>query len=317
MQPLRDKSLFWHNLWLDCDRPKTGAVADCMRRTRAAYHYAIRKVKREEDKIINERLAGSLLNNSTRDFWSEIKRIRSSKSGTSRTVDGQTEAISIAKLFAVKYRDLYISAPYNVNEMQCNCVYTMMSTVYLRMHRRVLIVFFNFCDVRHAVSRLKAHKNDGSTGLTSDHIINAGDDCFTHLALLFPAIVVHGTVPDSFLYSTIVPIPKGKHGNMSDSSNFRGITLSSIYGKLFDNIVLYRYSDSLLSSELQFGFKAKSSTSLCSMVLKESLAYYVNHQSSVFFVHFWMHQRLLTDCNIASFLSCLSVARCQLLLSEY
>jgi hypothetical protein len=136
---------------------------------------------------------------------------------------------------------------------------------------------FNFCDIRNAVSRLKAHKNDGSTGLTSDHIINAGDDCFTHLALLFTAIVVHGTVPDSFLYSTIVPIPKGKHGNMSDSSNFRGITLSSIYGKLFDNIVLYRYSDSLLSSELQFGFKAKSSTSLCSMVLKESLAYYVNY----------------------------------------
>ena len=61
MQPLRDESLFWHNLWLECDRPKTGAVAYCMRRTHAAYHYAIRKVKREEDKIINERLAGSLL----------------------------------------------------------------------------------------------------------------------------------------------------------------------------------------------------------------------------------------------------------------
>ena len=50
-----------------------------MRRTRAAYHYAIREAKREEDKIINERLAGSLLNNCTRDFWSEIKRMRSSK----------------------------------------------------------------------------------------------------------------------------------------------------------------------------------------------------------------------------------------------
>jgi hypothetical protein len=37
VQPVRDKSLFWHNLWLECGRPKTGAVADCMRRTRAAY----------------------------------------------------------------------------------------------------------------------------------------------------------------------------------------------------------------------------------------------------------------------------------------
>jgi len=93
---------------------------------------------------------------------------------------------------------------------------------------------------------------------------------------MFTAIVVHGTVPDSFLYSTIIAIPKGKHGNMSDSSNFRGITLSSIYGKLFDNIVLFRYGERLLSSELQFGFKAKTSTNSHSMVLKEYMAYYVN-----------------------------------------
>ena len=36
VQPLREKSLFWHQMWIDCDRPKTGAVADSMRRTRAA-----------------------------------------------------------------------------------------------------------------------------------------------------------------------------------------------------------------------------------------------------------------------------------------
>jgi hypothetical protein len=40
VQPLREKSLFWHQMWIDFDRPKTGAVADSMRRTRAAYHYA-------------------------------------------------------------------------------------------------------------------------------------------------------------------------------------------------------------------------------------------------------------------------------------
>jgi Reverse transcriptase (RNA-dependent DNA polymerase) len=51
---------------------------------------------------------------------------------------------------------------------------------------------------------------------------------------------------------------------------------------LFDNIVLSRYADHLSYSKLQFGFKAKSSTNLCSMVLTESLAYYINNQSSVF-----------------------------------
>jgi len=25
-QPIRDKSLFWHRMWLDCGRPKTGGL---------------------------------------------------------------------------------------------------------------------------------------------------------------------------------------------------------------------------------------------------------------------------------------------------
>jgi len=35
VEPARQKSLFWHNMWNECDRPRTGVVAECMRRTRA------------------------------------------------------------------------------------------------------------------------------------------------------------------------------------------------------------------------------------------------------------------------------------------
>jgi hypothetical protein len=37
----------------------------------------------------------------------------------SRIVDGQTEGISIAKLFADYYRDLYTSVPYDTKEFNC------------------------------------------------------------------------------------------------------------------------------------------------------------------------------------------------------
>jgi len=71
-------------------------------------------------------------------------------------------------------------------------------------------------------------------------------------------------------------------GLASDSSQLRSNIPNLIYSKPFDNIVLCRFGDSLISSELQFGFKVKSSTHFCSMVLKESLAYYARHQRSVF-----------------------------------
>jgi len=45
--------------------------------------------------------------------------------------------------------------------------------------------------------------------------------------------------------------------NAADSNNFRGIALSSVYGKLLDNLVLFQFGDELQTSQLQFGFKAK------------------------------------------------------------
>ena len=44
VEPLRQKSLFWHAMWKDCGHPRSGAVADCMRRARASYHYGIRRI---------------------------------------------------------------------------------------------------------------------------------------------------------------------------------------------------------------------------------------------------------------------------------
>ena len=105
------------------------------------------------------------------------------------------------------------------------------------VRRLVADLFFGALDIRAAVKRLRPHKNDMHACLSSDHFINAGDDCFTHTAMLFNATVVPGTLPDTFLYSTIDPIPKGRGVNISDSSNYRCICLSSLYGKLFDNVV--------------------------------------------------------------------------------
>jgi hypothetical protein len=45
-----------------------------------------------------------------------------------------------------------------------------------------------------------------------------------------------------------------------------------------------RYYDKLVTSELQFGFKEKRSTTMCSMILKESIEYYINNGSGVYCV---------------------------------
>jgi len=62
-----------------------------------------------------------------------------------------------------------------------------------------------------------------------------------------------------------------------------GILFDLIWlGKLFDLILLSRYYNKLCSCGLQFGFKPKRSTDMCTMVLKESIAYYVSNGNSVY-----------------------------------
>ena len=279
VEPLREKSMFWHSLWIDCGRPHSGAVADIMRRSRASYHYAIRSARKREQDIVNERFATALLSHKDRDFWSEVKRIRSHKNCPSNVVDNLSTPESIADFFAKKYEDLYTSVSYSVNDMQ---------KISDEVDALIGLVGFDdsctfkYADVVTAINRLHSGKGDGDKGLMSEHLKQGCDELFIHIALLFTSMAVHGYVPDEFRISTIIPIPKGKNANLTDSNNYRGITLGSIFGKVFDLIVLDKYSDLLVTSDLQFGFKARRSTNMCSMVLKETISYYVNSQSTVY-----------------------------------
>ena len=136
-------------------------------------------------------------------------------------------------------------------------------------------------EVMEAVCRLKANKNDGGEGLSTNHFKYANAELYVHLAFLFSSILVHGSMPDDFHKCMAIPIPKSKNLNVTDSNNYRGIALSSIFAKMFDLLILVRYSDYLDSCELQFGFKSNHSTTMCSMIMKETISNYINAKSTV------------------------------------
>jgi len=104
-------------MWKDCGRRRSGAVADCMRRARASYHYGIRQIRREEDEIVRRRMAESLCRADGRNFWKEVRKIRHSKASSSGIVDGCHDTSGIAQLFANKYNDLYSSVAYGKCDM--------------------------------------------------------------------------------------------------------------------------------------------------------------------------------------------------------
>jgi len=45
-----------------------------MRRTRASYHYAVRRVKQNEELVVGERIANAFIDDPSRSFWAEVKK---------------------------------------------------------------------------------------------------------------------------------------------------------------------------------------------------------------------------------------------------
>ena len=139
--------------------------------------------------------------------------------------------------------------------------------------------------VKKAIQKLKSNKIDEGCILFSNNFIHGTDLLFLNLSMLFNSMIDHGFAPDSFLQSSIVPIPKGARANVSDSNMYRSIAISSLLNKIFDNIIIERQSLVLSTSNNQFGFKSKSSTVLCSTMVIETIQYYLERNAqSVYLV---------------------------------
>ena len=276
--PKRLDSLFWHRIWRECGSPPTGVVAQLMRKTRGEYHKAIRFVKRNEDRIRAEKLAHSLMERKSRDFWRDIKRMNGSCSQVPNIIDSVIGDTEIANHFAGEYEKLFNSVSFDYNEMQ-----TLLNELDIDCAAcDPSLVCITTGDIIKAVKHVKPSKKDGFNLLTSDHFIKGSYSLYSHLANLFTMMIWHGYSPDGFNISTIQPLMKDKRKTANSSSNYRAIALCSPLAKVFDWLILSKFNDNFATEDLQFGFKPSCSTAKCTFTLNECVNYFKRNGSHVY-----------------------------------
>ena len=133
-----------------------------------------------------------------------------------------------------------------------------------------------------AIFSMKKGKSCDDDSISAEHFFNAPFSLFERLTHLFNALLRHGIVPSQFRFGTIVQIVKDHQGNLGDTDNYRGITMSPIISKIFEHMLRILFTKFLSSSKFQFGFKKKSSTLHAVFCLKESINYYCERGSNVF-----------------------------------
>ena len=158
----------------------------------------------------------------------------------------------------------------------------MQNEISLRIHDEPVDLISNN-DVAIPINKLNRSKSDGYAGFMSDHLIYSSHKCMAYIALLYNCMLLHGYSPGTLQKSYIISIPKNKQGLLNDSNNYRGISLCNALAKLLDLIVIEKYHYYLLnSSNLQFGFESGHSTTMCSVIHKEIITYYMNRDTNVF-----------------------------------
>ena len=113
-----------------------------------------------------------------------------------------------------------------------------------------------------AIKQLKSGKAAGGDGIPAEIWKHGGQTLHSKLHELFLCCWEQGKLPQDLRDAVIITLYKNK-GVKSDCSNYRGITLLSIAGKILARVLLIRLVPSIAADhipESQCGFRAKRST---------------------------------------------------------
>jgi Reverse transcriptase (RNA-dependent DNA polymerase) len=247
-----------------------------MRQTRRKYHLAVRNLKRSQAQCRSEKLAEACLANNSQNFWLQVNRERCIGKTVANIINDCTDHSDIANLFKNDYMSTYQADFVDTSAME-----TILNDLNLEC-RNAHWEPFSIEEVVFAVSQLHPNKKDSDFALNSSALINAPILFHRAFTLLLNSCIQHGFIPSCWRTGTIIPLLKAGIIDKSISTNYRPITLSSLFGKIIDILILDRYSDKLASSSLQFGFKKGHSTDNCTFIAKEVSQYYINNGSDVF-----------------------------------
>jgi hypothetical protein len=139
-------------------------------------------------------------------------------------------------------------------------------------------------EIVQAIKNLKKGKAHGVDCITNEMIKYSQYQSITLLHKLFSLVLQSGSYPYQWACGYVNPIHKS--GSPTEPGNYRGITITSCMGKLFNNILncrLEKYlTENNLISNLQIGFKKKSRTADHMFILRTLVDKFTQNKNKLY-----------------------------------
>ena len=277
VRPYAEESKFWGSIWVSLGRPSRGECFDRMKDSKRQYKYAVRRLKKVNDRIKNDKFVASVLEGGV-NIFKEIRKLRGAGTTLSSRIDEEVGSDAIADHFASIYKDLYnrVELGTKLDKVKDNINLAITNASSSQLER------INEQVVGEALKVMKANKHDAVFDIASDCIINGPPELITHLIRLLKLYISHGSIPYSLLLCTLIPLVKDNLGDITVSGNYRAIAGGCLVLKLLDIVVLQLEGDKLDFDQMQFAYQAKASTTMCSWTVTAVVDHFNRKGSAVY-----------------------------------
>ena len=270
-----------YNRWKLAAKPKTGPL----HLENKLAKKSLRKQQRMEEVASRRWFYDSVMENpSSKKFYQLIRRSRSKNESNTTCIQVQDtkhfDPVQQRRCFAQYYE--YLATPKDMNYDNvfldlCNIQCADIESEYNEKSEEVLTL--SESDVGSAIDKLNNGKSADEYGLSSEHFKAAKPVIVPVLTRLFNQILYEKDIPESFKTGIITPVLK-KGKDPKSMENYRGITVSSTFGKLFEYSILSKMN--LKQSDHQFGFTSGLSPVMAGLLVSEAKAEAIQNRHPLF-----------------------------------
>lgn len=274
-----------YTLWNLNGRPSQGKMYDDMIRSKKVFKNKIKWCQSNENKIKMDIIATHRRNKQFGKFWSETNKLNY-KASVPVNINGCNDPGVIANMFAKQFNPVTSSTVANnvsVDGVARGGSATPPPRLCEKSDHDTSKLHVTAEELYLCVKGMKRGKSPGHDGLSVEHFMYAPESLFIRVSELFNACVDHGFLPDSFLRTIVVPIVKNRTGDVSSLTNYRPISLATIFSKIFERLIISHLSESNFPiNNAQFGFREGMSTDLAIFSLKNTVYKYLQRNTSVY-----------------------------------
>ena len=283
-----------YNAWVRAGKPRETNCVLKLRYNEARKNFCkkLKQLHREyEQSRIDEAVRSAEVDHST--FWKLLKKARNSGKVKVSAVKNNSKKVvysieEILEVWRKHFSKLCIPRESeNVDECHRQEVERMVRE-WADMKDEGLFMQDEFfiCEIKAAIKTLNAHKAPGIDEVTKEHLSNAGETINAVLCNFFNWIIQVEHIPEIFRRGIQIPLYKGKNTSTLDIDNFRGITLLSVFNKLFEILIWKRietwwnYNDIL--SRNQGACKKGVSSLHTALLLQETVSFNLELHEKVY-----------------------------------